>query len=185
MTSGVYKLTFRSGKDYIGKSINIDNRYKDHLKAFESRKASAKMQEEYDKWGVPELSIILETHPDHIDILESHLIGFLRPELNTQVPLGLPKSDLEYILDHRDFLKYSTVNLIRYCIEKDNQYDKLLMQYEELEANNAVVEDMYNRKLYETEAYQKLKVVETRLNQAIAELAEARRPKSWFSKLFG
>src|SRR5665647_1156020 len=86
MTSGVYKLTFSSGKTYIGKSINIDNRWKQHADKFAKGKAATNMQAEYDICGYPTGSIMCECHDDHIDTVEACFINRFQPELNGTYP---------------------------------------------------------------------------------------------------
>lgn len=78
MTSGIYKLTFSSGKFYIGKSINIQNRWQQHFDKFRKGKAAERMQQEFNCCGFPLPEIIYECHADHIDILETLLIHQFR-----------------------------------------------------------------------------------------------------------
>lgn len=83
MTCGIYKLTFSSGRSYIGKSIDIENRWKQHFEKMRSGKASKPMQEEFMRCGYPDPAILYICHEDHIDIIEETLIHRLNPELNT------------------------------------------------------------------------------------------------------
>ncbi len=86
MTSGVYKLTFPSGRTYIGKSINIEERWKQHQDKFNKGTAAKNMQAEWDAYSQFSPEILFECHPDHIDIVESFYISRNRPELNSTRP---------------------------------------------------------------------------------------------------
>ena len=113
MTSGVYKLTFPSGRTYIGKSINIENRWKQHYDSFCKCSAAKNMQSEYNRYGTPEGEILVECHPDHIDLVEACLIFRLRPELNTTV-VPDPFTGIEDITNIVELLKMSTLeHLVR------------------------------------------------------------------------
>lgn len=60
MTSGVYKLTFGQDNIYIGRSLNIENRFKSHISDINLGKSSKKLIEAYQKFGIPKLTIIIE-----------------------------------------------------------------------------------------------------------------------------
>ena len=88
MASGIYRLTFSSGKYYIGKSLDLQTRWKQHFNKFATGKAARPMQLEYDRCGLPQTEVIFDCHRDHIDILEELLIEqFKGPDmLNTTYP---------------------------------------------------------------------------------------------------
>ena len=88
MTSGIYRLTFSSGKYYVGKSLDIGTRWKQHFNKFALGKAARPMQLEFDRCGPPKTEVLFECHKDHIDILEEWLIDQLKgPDmLNTTYP---------------------------------------------------------------------------------------------------
>lgn len=54
MTIGIYRLCF-NGTDqcYVGQSVNIEKRYKQHLSSFINNKANPKMMEAYIQYGNP------------------------------------------------------------------------------------------------------------------------------------
>lgn len=89
MASGIYRLTFSSGKYYVGKSLDLETRWKQHFNKFATGKAARPMQLEYDRCGLPETEVIFQCHRDHIDILEELLIEqFKGPDmLNTTYPV--------------------------------------------------------------------------------------------------
>lgn len=88
MTSGIYLLTFHSGKHYVGKSVDIERRWEQHFKAMESGKAAANIQAEYDAYGFPVCNIIKECHQDHLDVLEPiYIEAFIKEgSLNSDIP---------------------------------------------------------------------------------------------------
>lgn len=74
MNSGIYRLTFSSGKFYIGKSIDITKRWQQHWDKFSKGKAALRMQAEYDLCGFPQREVVFSCHEDHIDIMETWII---------------------------------------------------------------------------------------------------------------
>lgn len=116
MASGIYRLTFSSGKYYVGKSLDLETRWKQHFNKFALGKAARPMQLEYDRCGLPETEVIFSCHRDHIDILEELLIAqFKGPDmLNTTYP-DCELTDEVAILINRshDLLKQSTFDHIK------------------------------------------------------------------------
>ena len=111
MASGIYRLTFSSGKFYIGKSLDLETRWKQHFNKFATGKAARPMQIEYDRCGLPETEVIFYCHQDHIDIMEEWLIDEYKcgDMLNTTYP-KINRTDEIAILINRnnDLLKIST-----------------------------------------------------------------------------
>lgn len=112
MNSGIYKLTFKSGNYYIGKSNNIDRRWKEHLDKFTRGKAAARMQAEYNKYGAPNGEVLLFCHEDHIDIMEAlYIHGSWGPRiLNGTHPTTISQEDHDIFLKHPELLNYSTAS---------------------------------------------------------------------------
>lgn len=110
MTSGVYELKFTNGARYIGKSIDIHNRWKQHLDKMRKGTAATAMQQAYRMYGAPATDIMLECHSDHIDIMEAVFIARHNPELNSDRPgdpfIGV---DIDWYVNNTDFLKLSTL----------------------------------------------------------------------------
>lgn len=69
VNSGIYKLTFSNGSFYIGRSINISSRFKDHLATLKAGKhRNYKVQEAFNSFGAPELLILEYCDSDfHVD----------------------------------------------------------------------------------------------------------------------
>lgn len=88
MAAGIYRLTFSSGKFYIGKSLDLETRWKQHFNKFATGKAARPMQLEYDQCGLPTTEVIFDCHQDHIDIMEEWLIDQFKcgDMLNTTYP---------------------------------------------------------------------------------------------------
>ena len=111
MAAGIYRLTFSSGKYYIGKSLDLETRWKQHFNKFATGKAARPMQLEYDRCGLPDTEVIFDCHQDHIDILEEWLIDqFKGPDmLNTTYPkIERTEEIAELINNNRDLLRKCT-----------------------------------------------------------------------------
>lgn len=73
---GIYKLLFTgTDKVYIGQSINIGKRYKQHLSLLRANSASNKLQYAYDTFGVPHLEVLLECSALELDCEETEAIN--------------------------------------------------------------------------------------------------------------
>lgn len=71
MTCGIYALKFKgTDKVYIGQSINVEHRYKQHLNELASSRSNYKMLEAYSLYGIPEPFIIAECPVGELDGLE-------------------------------------------------------------------------------------------------------------------
>ena len=100
MTTGIYRLVFKSGKVYYGQALDIEVRFADHLKSFKCGKASKKLQEEYDKYGEPVLDRVIECHSAYLTYIENYLIYYNYGEncLNTSRPKVAPAAISEVLL---------------------------------------------------------------------------------------
>lgn len=87
MTTGIYKLTFSNGSFYIGQSIKIEKRYKDHLASLKNGTCSKKMYKAFKESGLPSLSILDICDIEELDLIEEDLIREFKateyPGLNT------------------------------------------------------------------------------------------------------
>lgn len=117
MTSGIYRLTFRSGSYYIGKSINIENRFNQHLENLSKNKAAKSVQAEYDTYGTPRAEILYECHPDHIDLMETVALFIMRSSehtcLNSATTKRLSDAEVQFLLENKDKLSVSTIGHLR------------------------------------------------------------------------
>lgn len=74
--SGIYKLKFASGYYYVGQAQNIDTRYKTHLSDLTQNKHfNYKVQEQYVKYGVPEVEVLELCPIAHLNGLEPNYIN--------------------------------------------------------------------------------------------------------------
>lgn len=117
MNSGIYKLTFSSGRFYVGKSIDIPTRWRQHEDKFAKGKAAARMQQEFNQYGSPAKEVLVECHADHIDIVETWLIALNQRDhgnlmLNATYPEPLPDSEYRKINRGVELLLCSTADHI-------------------------------------------------------------------------
>jgi hypothetical protein len=96
MPSGIYMLEFETGARYIGKSVDIRARWKQHADKLQKGTAAKPMMDAFQKSGydLPTGYILLECHPDMLDEYEGMYINLNTPELNTSIPPR--RTDLEY-----------------------------------------------------------------------------------------
>ena len=139
MTSGVYELKFANGDRYIGKSIDIENRWKQHMDKFRKGTAARAMQNAFNTWGPPEGDILCRCHSDHIDILEACYIARHRPELNSDRPSdpfqGVDEAVLNNLLQNTNIFQGSTwdhITVISNLIEERNELAEEVAELEEL-----------------------------------------------------
>lgn len=134
MASGIYRLTFSSGKYYIGKSLDLETRWKQHFNKFATGKAARPMQLEYDRCGLPETQVIFDCHRDHIDILEELLIDQLKgPDmLNTTYPQVTRTDEVAILINKsRDLLHLSTFEHLELLHQVENKITQLREQKQE------------------------------------------------------
>lgn len=79
MTCGIYKLIFKNtDKVYVGKSVNIEYRYKGHIRSFKRGESSKKMKDAYELYGEPSLEILEECTELMLDSRENFYISELK-----------------------------------------------------------------------------------------------------------
>lgn len=172
MASGIYRLTFSSGKYYVGKSLDIDTRWRQHFNKFATGKAARPMQLEYERCGLPATEVIFRCHKDHIDILEELLIDQLKgPDmLNTTYP-EVNRTDEVAILINKsqDLLQLSTlehIELLHRVEEKITQFRS------DKDVAEAKVEEYRNNGYMITEDYVDLVEIATENIQEVEFLEE-------------
>lgn len=141
MTSGIYCLKFNNTyKVYIGKSKHIEERFKEHLYSFKNNSAANKLQEAYNKYGIPTLVYLAEEDNENLlDILEIEAIeifnskvdGFNSTTGGTKSKGGL--SGLE-----SSNIKYSKEQLLM-CL--DLLIDEKLIKYKDISLKTGISED--------------------------------------------
>ena len=75
MTCGVYVLIFENtDKVYIGQSTNVEKRFLEHKSSLVTTTASKKLQDAYQKFGMPKIEILLECGSSDLNTKELELI---------------------------------------------------------------------------------------------------------------
>lgn len=75
MTCGIYKLNFNNTDAvYIGQSINIEKRFKEHIKDLRNNSHSIKMNEAFKLFGLPILETLIECSNTELDLIENEAI---------------------------------------------------------------------------------------------------------------
>ena len=180
MPSGIYRLTFSSGKFYVGKSIDIDTRWKQHFNKFALGKAARPMQLEFDKCGPPKTEVIFHCHKDHIDLLEEWLIDQLKgPDmLNTTYPdITRTEEICELIENNRKLLKLSTWDHLKIidglAVKLDAVEDELTKYKEE----GYIIDDVYSEAVDNAMYYQVQ-------NEAFVKELKRLQNLGWLERLF-
>lgn len=203
MTSGVYQLTFSDGSRYIGKSVNIDSRWKQHYDKMCKGKSAKAVQAAFNRCGEPTGEILCECHKDHIDLMEAMFISRLNPELNSDRPTDpFEGEDMDKYLVS-SLLGHSTLEHMNYMIQKkieeiDRQREMSLLEskIEELSRKRSLEElntyaGVALKKSETTNNYLRadihslkndLNTVKEELNNRNIELAYLRKP--WWKKIF-
>lgn len=131
MTSGVYLMEFENGKaNYIGKSVDMERRWKEHEKSLVKGNAAYAVQDAFAKYGLPKFSILLECHADHIDLMESIYItqNWDKQLLNTSIPIQVPIDDMALLItaSQAKLLGSSTAEHIRLILRMQERVDGLI-----------------------------------------------------------
>lgn len=75
MTIGIYKLEFAgTSMCYIGQSLNIQTRFKQHLNLMRKQESSIKLNKAYLDYGNPTLEILAECNQSELDTFEKETI---------------------------------------------------------------------------------------------------------------
>ena len=75
MSCGIYKLYFTStNKVYIGQSVNIERRFKEHLNSMLNQDCSGRLLQAFSTFGLPELEILIECSKEELNTLEKEAI---------------------------------------------------------------------------------------------------------------
>jgi hypothetical protein len=130
MTTGIYKLTFRSGKVYIGQSVDIETRWKQHYDKFSKGTAAKPMQVEFNREGFPNPEVILECHKDHLNMMEAmyinaYILSYGTKVLNSTIPKDYSNKEIIIIHNNEEYLKYSSVELIDKLVHNKNNVTTL------------------------------------------------------------
>lgn len=201
MASGIYRLTFSSGKYYVGKSLDLETRWKQHFNKFATGKAARPMQLEYDQHGLPKTEVLLYCHRDHIDILEEWLIDqFKGPNmLNTTYPNITRTADIATLIDKsQDLLAKSTWEHLEMIHDKNEVTNAeklktriavdLVKAYRD---RGRIIDEDYTEMVDLAQKYRDISVLANETNEGLIEKVTAAHQElvrlsklSWFDRLF-
>jgi len=174
MTSGIYQLSFSDGSFYVGKSNDIERRWKEHFTKFGKGTAAAAMQAAYERCGEPACKVVLVCHEDHIDVWESYYInGNFNDSkcLNTTCPnpVNIPSS----VSLNPEYLTMSMWEHITKMSDQAEEIESLKNDIESIKEGTALEEAEYEIIEYK-EKITKLKEENSKL-----------RNRGFFDYLFG
>lgn len=138
MTSGIYQLNFNDQAFYVGQSINIEVRWKQHFDKFRKGTAAKKMQDAYNYYGLPNATILLECHKDYLDMMENFYIAANQPysgNLNTTAPAVDPDINYTWLLNNRKLLIHSQFSIIKQAVDTTGENTALENELNELKNN--------------------------------------------------
>ena len=135
MTSGIYQLNFGNQAYYVGQSQNMEVRWKQHADKFRKHKAAEKMQEAYNRYGMPVAGILIKCHKDYLDTLENYYIAIQKQYpncLNTSAPPPDPNVNYQWLIDNPYILEYSAINMMGTVVMIREREMKLKEEHEQL-----------------------------------------------------
>lgn len=189
MTSGVYQLKFSSGARYIGKSVDMETRWRQHADKFRKNTAAQNMQQEYRKCGMPEAEILFRCHPDHIDIVEAAYIARNQPELNSSRPAD-PFPGVDDLTDIFTAMAVSTLDHINEIYSLSDKYIKSQSEVTQLNYKITQLEKTRTQKELDHDVGKRISRLSAELEEAkssytkaVLELKYHRQP--WWQKMFG
>ena len=116
MTSGIYQISFKDRAYYVGQSINCEQRWQQHTEKMQQGKASKLMQTAYDHAGMPEFRVIIKSHKDYLDILETYFIN-QQLEFGNCLNTAIPKVDrtinYEWLLSNPNLLLLPATSVLK------------------------------------------------------------------------
>lgn len=182
MTSGIYSIIFGGTLLYIGKSNDIERRWKEHTIKFRKGEAAKLLQDAYDTYGISKFNILLECHSDHIDLMESLFIweNWDKGLLNTTKPPELSEECINILLGNRSLLQLSTAEHIK-CLnslKEDLERRNDIIQQKDGQYNN-----LLNKNIYVKELLEKVKDLEFDV-ELQTQIAKDLVDRPWFDRLF-
>lgn len=186
MTCGIYLLTFVDGCSYVGKSVHIEQRWSEHRNKLEKGTAATKMQQAFNRCGPPGAQILMECHEDHIDLMETHFIMRLKPNLNVAATKKV--DNIEALSAQGNLLKFSTAQHVQGILE-------YIAKVEVLEAE--LIEKDFEVENVKHPDYEALEVANKRIldlekeirrqsidNDNIRKTLKLEQDRKWYHKLF-
>ena len=130
MTCGIYMLVFEgTDKVYIGQSVNIEKRYKQHLLSMRNRECSPKLLNAVGTFGYPKMEILSEClvseldeqEDDGIEIYNSVDNGFNTYSRANEAPTYTGK----YGYGNTKYPKDIIISALNYLVDTDFTYSQI------------------------------------------------------------
>lgn len=104
MDSGIYQLIFASGDTYVGKSLHLTTRWRQHADKLSRGTAAKNMMRAYyqSDHEYPTAAVLVYCHPDVLDEYEGYWINVLKPTLNTQIPKLRSEAEQQVLIRHME-----------------------------------------------------------------------------------
>lgn len=104
MDSGIYQLTFASGDTYVGKSLHLETRWRQHSDKLSRGTAAKNMMRAYylSDHEYPTATVLVYCHPNLLDEYENYWINYLKPTLNTQIPEIMTEDEQWALVRHME-----------------------------------------------------------------------------------
>ena len=145
MDSGIYQLTFASGDTYVGKSLHLETRWRQHSDKLSRGTAAKNMMRAYylSDHEYPTATVLVYCHPNLLDEYENYWINYLKPTLNTQIPPMMTEDEQLALIRHmeRGSAGYSVPvilitleNLSRENTQLEQKVSELECDYHELDS---------------------------------------------------
>lgn len=182
--SGIYQITFPTGAIYIGKTNDYYRRVDEHINKLLKGTAAKALQAEILKTkGESELSIslIVECHEDHIDLMEDIYIRRAKQEygsrcLNTQQRKDLGSWTTTILEDNLHYLNLSTAEHLNLLNTQDLENTKLKQRIELLESTEALCIEIAELQMDNADLQESLREVKKQLS--------LEKNKTWWQKLW-
>jgi len=194
MTTGIYKLIFAPGVEYIGKAKDMENRMEEHVSSFLRNKAAAKMMSAFKQYGQPRAEVLAMCHEDHIDFMECYYIERERPILNTQICDSISDEDFEIVQEKLPMLGYSTIDHLKMIKEFNERIARLQDELADAETRADMLQQDFDEKHATLTAVIEMKNKERRFRIAIEdkerEIKELEQQlkleqRPWYKRLLG
>lgn len=143
MDSGIYQLTFANGDTYVGKSLHLQIRWRQHADKLSRGTAAKNMMRAYynSDHQYPTATVLVECHPDVLDEYEGYWINVLKPTLNTQIPKLRTEAEQYALIRHMEAgsAVYSVPIIL---IALENLQEKLNRSTEKVVELETVIEEL-------------------------------------------
>ena len=138
MTSGIYQLNFDNQAFYIGQSVDMETRWKQHSDKLRKGTAAAKMQDAYRQLGMPFAEILIKCHKDHLDTMENYFIHMRKAMpncLNTSAPKLDPGVNYDWMMENPQMLQFSSFEIMTQYINNLHDHTDLQEEHDDLKHN--------------------------------------------------